>query len=102
MAAWVFAVSAARLLQLLVQPRSGGDGFAALIYGGLAGIGAWIAVGPGARVCAAGLSGQRMESAEGFGCRLPFGAGAVVTSVLALYCGWRWLRARRAASPDAA
>ena len=92
--AFVFTMAALRLLQLGVRPRSEGNGFAALILAGLAMIGGWIAIGPGVRVCTGGVSAGGMMVSEGLACRIPFGLGAVVTSVLAVWVGGRWLRAR--------
>ena len=94
----VFGLTAARLIQMRLHPLSGGDGLVALILVSLAGIGGWIAFGPGARVCTSSLSGFSPAPAQGLGCRIPFGIGAVITGTMALYCVWRSLRGRRTAS----
>lgn len=92
-AAFVFAMAAVRLLQLGMRPGSEGNGFAALILGGLATIGGWIAVGPGVRVCTAGTS-TGLTVSDGLACRIPFGLGAAVTGALSVWAAWRWLQTR--------
>jgi len=51
--------------------------------GGLAAIGNWIAFGAGERVCGASILFWVGE-AEGLGCRIPFGIGAVITNAILL------------------
>lgn len=94
-AAGVHALAALRLIQLAIRPESPGDGFGALIIGGLAGVGGWIAFGAGERICTAGVSGLAIGESVGLGCRVPFGIGAVLAGAIALYAGWRWARGLR-------
>lgn len=93
-AAWVFLLGGVRALQMAWAPESPGDGLAALIAGGLTVIGAWIAVGPGPRTCTAGSSGRAIGQLSGLECRVPFGVGAVLAGLIAVYAVRRWNRSR--------
>ena len=95
-AAAVLGLGALRLLQLVRRPTSSGDRFAALITGGMAAIGGWIAFGPGARACTTGSDGV-VSTVAGSSCRIPFGIGAVITLSISVYATRRWLRHRRLA-----
>lgn len=99
--AWCLGLGALRALQLSLVPGSAGDGLAALLLAGLAGVGAWIALGPGTRACAVGPSLRATTPLTGLACRVPFGFGALLTALLAAYAAQRWWRARRGASAHA-
>jgi hypothetical protein len=68
-----------------------------LMLAGFAAIGTWIAAGPGPRVCTVGQGGRAGVEVAGLACRVPFGVGAVLVILLALYASQRWLAARRGA-----
>lgn len=94
----IFVVAALRMLQLQLQPASAGNGYAALMLAGFTLIGGWIAVGPGERVCSGGIGIVGVGAgagAQGLGCRVPFGIGALIAGAMTLYAGWRWARGRR-------
>jgi hypothetical protein len=94
--AGVLVLAAARLLQLRRPPPDAGDGIAALMLGAMAAVAAWIAAGPGARLCGLGAGGRPLVPGTSLACRVPFGVGAVVTALMAAYAIRRWLRSRRA------
>lgn len=94
-AAAVFVLAAARILRLRGPSPGPGDGTAALMLGAMAAVGAWIAAGPGARVCGVGTGGRPLAAATGLECRVPFGVGAVITALMAAYALRRWRRRAR-------
>ena len=92
----IFVVAALRMLQLQLQPASEGNGYAALMCAGFTLIGGWIALGPGQRICTGGIGiGGVGAGAQGLGCRVPFGIGALIAGAMTLYAAWRWARGRR-------
>jgi len=98
LAAGALALGAVRALQLIVAPGSAGDGIATPLLTSLAGIGLWIAVAPGARACSAESGLRAMTPLVGMACRVPFGLGAVLATLMAGYAARRWWRARRVAA----
>jgi hypothetical protein len=93
--AFLFGLTAVRLMQLRANADSPGFGFAFLFCGAMAAIGGWIAFGPGPRACT-GSAGAIEGSMSGLGCRVPFGIGALICATIAVVCGTRAVRSWRA------
>lgn len=91
----VFLMGALAVLKQLLGFHAKVDGLAPLILAGFTAIGAWIALSPNARGCTAGVSDVPVAEVSGLACRIPFGIGAVISGMMAVYSGLAWLRARR-------
>lgn len=91
----VFLLGAVAVLKQMRGAQTTVDGLAPLILAGLTAIGAWISLSPDAGGCTAGVSDWPAVEVSGLGCRIPFGIGALITGMMAVYSGAAWLRARR-------
>jgi hypothetical protein len=91
----VFLMGAVAVLKQVRGVESNVDGLAPLILAGLTAIGGWIALSPDSGGCTVGASDGPGMEVSGLGCRIPFGIGAVITGLMAVYSGLAWLRARR-------
>ncbi len=92
--AFIFALTALRLLQLRGNATSEGHGFTFLFCSAMAVIGGWIAFGGGPRACTGSVNDGVESTASGLACRIPFGLGAVLTGAIALYALVRFVRSR--------
>jgi hypothetical protein len=92
--AGVFGCAALAMLHRAAG-REAPVGLAALMLVGLAGIGGWIGLGPGERSCVAGTGSHLLAVTGGATCRVAFGGGAVLTSLMAGWALRAWWRTRR-------
>jgi hypothetical protein len=104
-AATLAVAALAVLAKVRGSPRAQ-TGLAALVLAGMAVTAAWISTPAGARGCRSSL-GALPGLPPSFGCRAAFGAGALVTALMAAYAlrQWWWLgsaagRRRRRRPPD--
>jgi len=83
--ALIFLITAARVFEMTSAHAGTGDWFALVFFGAGAVVEWWIAFGADPRWCSSSL---------GFlsGCRVPFGIAGFISSALALYCSWQFLR----------
>ena len=88
--ALIFLATAARVFEIASGRAGTGDWFAVLFFGAGAAVEWWIAFGAHARGCSMSVGAITAASA-GYGCRLPFGIAAGISTALAVYCGWRFL-----------
>ena len=89
--ALIFLVTAARVFEMTSGHAGTGDWFALVFFGAGAVVEWWIAFGADPRWCSSSLpfiSGTA-------GCVAPFGIAAGISTLLTVYCGWRFARGRR-------
>jgi hypothetical protein len=89
--ALIFLATAARVFEMTSGRAGNGDWFAMLFFGPGAVTEWWIAFRGDPRYCSSSLSFFGSTA----GCRVPFGIAAGISSALALYCTWRFLRGRQ-------
>ncbi len=91
----VFFMGAVAVLKQLLGVQSDVDGLAPLILAGLTAIGGWIALSPESGGCSMSADDGPGVEVSGLGCRIPFGIGAFLTGMMAVYSGLEWLRVRK-------
>jgi hypothetical protein len=91
--AGVFVVAGATALARARQWSRLADGMVCVLLAAMLAIGLWVALGPGARRCVAGVSGSGGTIPE-VACRSAFGLGALVVGVMLAIAVRGWLRRR--------
>jgi hypothetical protein len=89
--ALIFIVTAARVFEMTSGHAGTGNWFALVFFGAVAVVEWWIAFDADPRWCSSSL-GFLSSTA---GCRVPFGIAAGISTLLAVYCGWRIARGSR-------
>jgi hypothetical protein len=90
--ALIFIVTAARVFEMTSGRAGTGDWFALVFFGAGAVVEWWIAFGAHSQSCTSSL--EFLASAS-VGCKAPFGIAASISTLLTVYCGWRFVRGNR-------
>jgi hypothetical protein len=92
--ALIFIVTAARVFEMTSGHAGTGDWFALVFFGAGAVVEWWIAFGAHPQSCTSSL-GFLASPGGNDGCKVPFGIAASISTLLAVYCVWRFVRGNR-------